>query len=170
VPLPSLSAAYLRAAGDFHDNPGRLAAYNSRRNCAVLAGPRQWQDEDPTVKLARVLAEDVRAPRSVPVNFPDGWKSSAFATLPIYSWAQSMAFCLRHLLIPYARLAGLGLPEPLTVATTEQTRVALNPAAERVLGQGQRPYKRDDVGRHRRVLLDREGPGWRSDPKLVHRR
>lgn len=75
-------------------------------------------------------------------------------------------FCLRHLILPYGRLAGLPLPETLTVATPGQAREIFRRTAERLLGINQ-PYKFDDVGKHRRVNLDRTTAAWSADPRLA---
>jgi len=174
--LRSVSAAYLRVAEDLRDNPGQLAAYESHGNCVVLAGPGSGKTNTLTVKLARVLAEDVRAPRGVAcITYSQECArelSRRFEVLglrdaPNLFVGTIHGFCLRHLLMPYARLAGFDLPDPLGVATTRQTSEAFGVAGERVLGHGRLPYKAHDVGRHRRVHLDRDGPGWRSDPDLA---
>ena len=58
-------ALYLRAAEELRRNPGQRDAYNSRGNCVVLAGPGSGKTKTLTIKLARLLAEDVEAPRGV---------------------------------------------------------------------------------------------------------
>jgi DNA helicase-2/ATP-dependent DNA helicase PcrA len=75
-------------------------------------------------------------------------------------------FCLRHLLMPYARLAGLPIPDPIALATTRQIERTFTRAADNVLGVGQ-PYKLHQMTKYRRVHLDRDGPEWRSDPDLA---
>jgi DNA helicase-2/ATP-dependent DNA helicase PcrA len=75
-------------------------------------------------------------------------------------------FCLRHILMPYARLAGLKVPYPLTLATTRQTDSEFKQVAERLLGIGQ-PYKTHDMGKYRRVHLDRDARDWEIDPDLA---
>src|SRR5947209_3809409 len=56
---------YRIAADDFWDNPGQWQAYESKGHCVVLAGPGSGKTKTLTVKMARILAEDVRPPRGV---------------------------------------------------------------------------------------------------------
>ncbi len=58
-------ALYLKAAEDFRSNPGQLGAYESEGHCVVLAGPGSGKTKILTVKLAKLLAEDVHNPRGV---------------------------------------------------------------------------------------------------------
>jgi DNA helicase-2/ATP-dependent DNA helicase PcrA len=108
------------------------------------------------MKLARILAEDVRVPRGVACitysqecarELSRRLETLGLRDAPNLFVGTIHGFCLRHLLLPYAHLGGLNLPEPLTVATLQQTRESFRVAGERVLGHGQLPYKRDDVGR-----------------------
>ena len=46
-------------------NPGQWAAYNSAGHCVVLAGPGSGKTKTLTIKMARILAEDVQEPRGV---------------------------------------------------------------------------------------------------------
>ena len=63
MPLRNVSAAYLTQAADLAGNPGQQAAYDSTGNCVVLAGPGSGKTKTLVLKLARIMAEDVRAPR-----------------------------------------------------------------------------------------------------------
>ena len=63
MPLRSVRAAYLAQAADFAGNPGQQAAFDSAGNCVVLAGPGSGKTKTLVLKLARIMAEDVRAPR-----------------------------------------------------------------------------------------------------------
>lgn len=63
MPSRSVSNAYLAQAADLAGNPGQQAAYNSTSNCVVLAGPGNGKTNTLVLKLARIMAEDVRATR-----------------------------------------------------------------------------------------------------------
>ena len=57
--------AYLKACEEFQNNPGQLQAYDSKGNCVLLAGPGSGKTKTLTIKLARMLSEDVHPPRGV---------------------------------------------------------------------------------------------------------
>src|SRR5690554_4020045 len=65
MPLRSSSTAYLVQAEELRDNNQQWAAYESEWHCVVLAGPGSGKTKTLVLKLARILAEDVRAPRGV---------------------------------------------------------------------------------------------------------
>src|SRR5262245_32305423 len=56
---------YKRAAEDLRDNPGQWKAYESSGNCVMLAGPGSGKTKTLTIKMARMLAEDVRSPSGI---------------------------------------------------------------------------------------------------------
>jgi DNA helicase II / ATP-dependent DNA helicase PcrA len=68
--------------------------------------------------------------------------------------------------MPYARLTGLPVPDPVALATTRQIDRTFTRAAEKVLRVGQ-PYELHQMSKYRRVHLDRDEPGWQSDPDLA---
>ena len=149
MPLRNTSAAYLRHVGDLVGNPGQHAAYDSRGHCVVLAGPGSGQTKTLVLKLARILAEDVRAPRGVAcITYSQECARELTRRLEALGLRDASnlfvgtvhGFCLRHILMPYARLAGLDVPYPLALATTRQADSAFKQVAERLLGIGQ-PYK-----------------------------
>jgi DNA helicase-2/ATP-dependent DNA helicase PcrA len=175
MPLRSVSAAYLRNAPDLAGNAGQQAAYDSQGHCVVLAGPGSGKTKTLVLKLARILAEDVKAPRGVAcITYSNECArelSRRLETLGLRNTPNLFVgtihgFCLRHILMPYANLAGMNLPEPLTMATTRQVEATFRRVAERQLGVGQ-PYRLLDQSRYRRVHLDRNAPDWNSDPDLA---
>jgi len=56
---------YLKATDELRENPGQWAAYNSTGHCVVLAGPGSGKTKTLTLKLARLLSEEVAEPRGV---------------------------------------------------------------------------------------------------------
>ncbi|CAN7310001.1 ATP-dependent helicase [Bradyrhizobium sp. LjRoot220] len=175
MPLRSTSAAYLGHAADLLGNPGQQAAYDSREHCVVLAGPGSGKTKTLVLKLARILAEDVRAPRGVACitysqecarELTRRLEELGLGDAPNLYIGTIHGFCLRHVLTPYARLAGLDAPYPLTLATTRQVETTFKQVAERLLGVGQ-PYKLHDMSKYRRVHLDRDVQDWEADPDLA---
>src|SRR5665213_4235230 len=56
---------YLRAAEELRGNAGQWAAYESTGHCVVLAGPGSGKTKTLTIKMARMLSEDVQPPRGI---------------------------------------------------------------------------------------------------------
>lgn len=175
MPSHEVSAAYLRQAADLADNPGQQAAYDSLGHCVVLAGPGSGKTKTLVLKLARILAEDVRAPRGVAcITYSQECARELSRRLerlglrdtPNLFVGTVHGFCLRHILMPYARLAGMDVPHPLMLATARQADRTFKEVAEGLLGIRQ-PYKPHDMGRYRRVHLDRDAADWNEDPDLA---
>src|SRR3546814_17097938 len=59
---PSL---YRKAAEELRGNAAQWEGYESTGNCVMLAGPGSGKTKTLTVKLARMLCEDVEAPRGI---------------------------------------------------------------------------------------------------------
>lgn len=175
MPYRSVSAAYLEQAHELQGNPGQIAAYNSAGHCVVLAGPGSGKTKTLVLKLARVLAEDVRPPRGAAcITYSQECARELMRRLERLGLREASnlfvgtvhGFCLRHLLIPYSHLAGLPVPNPITVATTQQCDQIFRQVGGRLFGVGH-PYKQGDMSRHRRVHLDRNEPAWRAQAELA---
>ncbi|KKL20677.1 hypothetical protein LCGC14_2453080, partial [marine sediment metagenome] len=164
---------YMLAAELLQNNKGQWDAYESHGNCVIIAGPGSGKTKMLTIKMARMLAEDVRTPRGIAcitynnqcarelkrrlatLGVEDG-KRTAIGTLH--------SFCLKHIVLPYARLAGVTVPEPLKVAMIEERDKCWATAVEKVRGTDEPP--RDWMFRceaYRRAHLDRDNPEWYGD-------
>lgn len=175
MPFRSVSAAYLAQATDLAGNPGQQAAYDSTRHCVVLAGPGSGKTKTLVLKLARIMAEDVRAPRGAAcITYSQECARELTRRLERLGLREAPnlfvgtvhGFCLRHLLMPYGRLAELPVPYPLTVATQRQSDQAMKWIGDRLFGVGH-PNKPMDLGRHRRSVLDRASIAWTSETELA---
>lgn len=175
MPLRSVSAAYLAQATELASNPGQKAAYDSTGHCVVLAGPGSGKTKTLVLKLARIMAEDVRAPRGAAcITYSQECARELTRRLERLGLREAQnlfigtvhGFCLRHLLMPYGRLADLPVPFPLAVATQRQSDQAMKRIGDRLFGVGH-PNKPVDLGRHRRSILDRTSEDWTSEEGLA---
>lgn len=175
TPLRRVSTKYLDAAVSLERNAQQKAAYDSTGHCVVLAGPGSGKTKTLVLKLARILAEDVRHPRGVACitysqecarELSRRLQSLGLREGPNLFVGTVHGFCLRHLLLPYAELAGLDLPFPLTMATTSRARAIETQTGERLFGL-RHAYKAMDMGKHRRSILNRDSDEWAAEPELA---
>ncbi|TVO63584.1 ATP-dependent helicase [Denitromonas ohlonensis] len=171
-------AAYLRVAAQLRGNPGQWAAYESRGHCVVLAGPGSGKTKTLTAKMARMLAEDVHEPRGVACitynNECERELEDRLAALGVEPGGRVFvgtvhSFSLTQIVLPYAKVAGLGLPERFGVATRAEKQESLAEAAARTLDE---PGNLQDLdfrlGNYRRSILNRDSVEWReTDPELA---
>ncbi|MEX8517167.1 MAG: ATP-dependent helicase [Leptothrix sp. (in: b-proteobacteria)] len=170
-------AAYLQAASQLRRNPGQWAAYESRGHCVVLAGPGSGKTKTLTTKMARMLAEDVQEPRGVACitynNECARELEDRLAALGVEPGGRVFigtvhSFSLTQIVLPYAKVAGLGLPEGFGVATRVERQAALAETVARTVGGRGNPQDWDfRLGHHRRSILNRDSAEWRqTDPEL----
>lgn len=168
---------YLRAAEDLRQNEGQWAAYQSTGHCVVLAGPGSGKTKTLTLKLARMLSEDVETPRGIACitynNECAKELEQRLQSLAIEPSARVFigtvhSFSLTQIVMPYAKTADLDLPDKFKVATKQQQDAALENALRRVIGPEDPRYWRDNMSRYRRSILDRSSERWRNeDPQLA---
>lgn len=171
-------ALYLKAAAELRRNPGQWSAYNSTGHCVVLAGPGSGKTKTLTVKLARLLAEDVQEPRGVACIT---YNNECARELENRLYALGVeprdrvfigtvhSFSLTQIVMPYAKSARLGLPDEFCVATRAERARALERAFRRTIGGPENPQDWDfRMGNYRRSILNRKSEVWRTrDPQLA---
>ena len=166
---------YRVAAESLRRNKGQWAAYESRGNCVVLAGPGSGKTKTLTIKLARMLAEDVYPPRGIAcITYSNPCARELERRLQELGIESSdrvfigtvHSFCLRQLVEPFAGPAGLEILFPLAVATTTEQRRIFEQAVKNHLGADERPdYLRAPFGEFRRTVLDRDSEAWHSNTR-----
>lgn len=159
-------------------NDKQWQAYESAGHCVLLAGPGSGKTKTLTVKLARMLSEDVEDPRGIAcITYNNESARELETRLDALGIAPSgrvfigtvHSFSLTQILLPYAKVAGLGLPDDFQVATRRQTRVALENAHAQVIKGPENPQSWDfRLGQHRRRFLNRDIDAWKTaDPQLT---
>lgn len=157
-------SGYLEAAEYLRPNASQWAAYESSGNCVVLAGPGSGKTKLLTVKLARMAAEDIRQPRGIAcVTYSTECARELRRRLGALGVDESKslfigtlhAFCLLHVLRPYAQLAGLVLPDPLQVAGLKQQALVFTESLKRARMRDVRGLK-GELDKFRRDNLDQE--------------
>lgn len=171
-------AAYLRAAAQLRGNPGQWAAYQSTGHCVVLAGPGSGKTKTLTTKLARILSEDVHDPRGIACitynNECARELEERLAALGVEPGGRVFvgtvhSFSLTQIILPYAKLAVMGLPDGFGVATRAERQAALAEVLALVVEE---PVNLQDwdarLSNYRRTYLNRDSAEWRdTDPELA---
>lgn len=169
-------ANYLSAAEDLRRNERQWAAYESRGHCVVLAGPGSGKTKVLTTKMARMLVEEVRAPRGIAcVTFNNQCVKELkkrLGQLGIEEGARAFigtvhSFCLREVVIPYAKLAGFDLPDPLKVAPPSEQERFFADAVNAVIGNENPQYVRRPFDEFRRTVLDRTSEEWTGNDRYA---
>ncbi len=128
--------------------------------------------------MARMLAEDVNEPRGIAcITYNNECakeleqRLDALGVEPIgrVFIGTVHSFSLTQILLPYAKTAGLGLPDGFKVATQYQQRAALEKAHRRTIGGPGNPQDANfGMSRYRRSFLDRSVAEWRTrDPQMA---
>jgi DNA helicase-2/ATP-dependent DNA helicase PcrA len=173
---PRTNANYLSAAADLRRNDRQWAAYESRSHCVVLAGPGSGKTKVLTIKMARMLAEDVRPPRGIAcITFNNQCVKELkkrLGKLGIDGGARVFigtvhSFCLREIVMPYAKLAGLKLPYPLTVAPKSEQDRLFETAVKSVIGDENPQSFKTQFEEFRRTVLDRTSPEWKGNDRYA---
>lgn len=171
-------ALYLQAAEDLRPNEKQWQAYETAGHCVLLAGPGSGKTKTLTIKLARMLSEDVEEPRGIAcITYNNECARELETRLDALGIAPGgrvfigtvHSFSLTQILLPYAKVARLGLPDNFQVATRRQTRIALENAHAKVIKGPENPQTWDfRLGQHRRRFLNRTVDTWRTvDPQLT---
>ena len=164
---------YVEAAEELRPNKEQWRAYESKGNCVVLAGPGSGKTKVITIKIARLLDEHVRRPQRLAcITYSNACVSELFARLRKLGVADDErllittvhSFCLTELVRPFAKLAGVKVPDPLVVASPAKSREVFLEAYGQTLG-GQPPsWFRIEFDKVRRTIPDRDSSAWKSWP------
>ena len=161
--------SYLEAAEELKDNSEQRSAYVSRGHCVALAGPGSGKTKTLTLKVARLLAEEIDERRGVAcITYNNECVreiENRFEDLGIESGRRLFtgtvhSFSLTQIVLPYAKNACLCLPEDFGVALSEERDEAWRRTlAKRGVGPQSADAWRARVDDYRRGVFDDEPDG-----------
>lgn len=167
------------AAAAINGNEGQAEAFAAEGNCAILAGPGSGKTRTITLKIARLLDEEVHRPRRIAVvTFSNSCVDEIRRRLDTLGVDDTQnvlvttvhGFCLTELVIPFARLAGLPVPDPLAVATESQAKELFRRAVRDVRGNANTEFGLETrCSALRRSTRDRASAAWTSDMREERR-
>jgi DNA helicase II / ATP-dependent DNA helicase PcrA len=169
---------YEAAAASLRDNPGQWAAYESTRSAVLLAGPGSGKTKTLVIKVARILHEEVSLPQRIAcITFSNACADELADRLaavgvsdaaPLYVGTVH-SFCLTQILLPFARVAGADVPDPIVVASTSEQRTAFRTALDFSIGRDERTNAwKSRFDKYRRTHLDRSLTSFQTDdPQLA---
>lgn len=168
-------ASYIEAAEELRENEGQWQAYESARNCAILAGPGSGKTKTITIKIARILEEEVRRPQRLAcitysnecvrelrgrLNALGVDDRSRILVSTIHS------FALTEIVMPYAAMAGISVPNPIVVAAPSKSEELFKKAFQVVKGVAPKMWYRMSLDRLRRMVPDKTSLEWKeSNPQ-----
>jgi DNA helicase II / ATP-dependent DNA helicase PcrA len=157
-----------QALGDIERNPEQAMAVSTAGHCVVLAGPGSGKTKVLCVRLAKIL-RDLAPGRFVAcLTYNNECVRELRARLEGLGLDDSRrayvgtlhSFCLRHIVLPYARLARPDLPPELEVADESEISRAVDAALAELEIHEATGWK-GTIDNHRRQHLDRlPGSGW----------
>ncbi len=169
----SMKRPYLTAADELRHNPEQWSAHESKGHCVVLAGPGSGKTKTLTIKMARMLSEDVQPPRGIAcITFNSECAGELRRRLEKLGISEGRSvfvgtlhsFCLKNVVIPYARLAGIDIPDTVAVALPSEQEKIYEEAFAEVHGE-MPPGGRTIFDKYRRTHLDRQSALWSGDDK-----
>jgi ATP-dependent DNA helicase Rep/DNA helicase-2/ATP-dependent DNA helicase PcrA len=165
------STKYGVAAEELRENPGQWQAYESKGNCAILAGPGSGKTKTLTIKIARILEEEISRPQRLACitysnecvrelrNRLDALgvddRSRIFVST-IHS------FALTEIVMPYAAMAGIAVPNPIVVASPSKSEELFKRAYQTIKGVPPGKWYRTSLDRLRRTVPDKASGEWKA--------
>ena len=166
-----MHTTYQVVAEELRENAGQWQAYQAKESCVIQAGPGSGKTKTITIKIAKMLAEDVKPPRRIAcITYSNACVGELRSRLTKLSSDDDRrllvttvhSFCLTELVLPYAELAGLAVPNPLVIASPSQSARLLGEAYKRVYKSDQPKWYRTAFDKLRRNIPDHNGAEWNA--------
>jgi len=162
---------YIAAAEELRENKEQWEAYESNGNCVILAGPGSGKTKTITIKLARLRAEEVHLPQQIAcITYSNACVAELRTRLEKLGVedgegvriATVHSFCLTEILIPFGRLTGLPLPDPIAIASSSVSNRLFKEACREALGNDPPRWFRTECDRTRRTIPDKDSQAWKD--------
>jgi len=170
---------FLSAAEDLRKNGPQWRVYESKDHCVVLAGPGSGKTKVLTIKLARMMAEDVKHPRGIACmtyssecarELTRRLQRLGVRTMPNLFVGTVHSFCLKNIIFPFARIAGEQIADPITVASPSEQDRMLQRSLSLEISANERLSKWGPIcSKYRTTYLDRNSPEWREKDEQAAR-
>lgn len=165
------SAPYIKAAEELRANEGQWRAYESEKNCVILAGPGSGKTKTVTIKIARLLEEELRRPQRLAcitysnecVRELRGRLNSLGVddrTRILVSTIHS--FALTEIVMPYASMAGIAVPSPIVVASPSKSFALFKTAYQSIMRTPPGKWFRTSLDKLRRTVPDKTSDEWKA--------
>lgn len=162
---------YIAAAAELRANKEQWAAYESDGNCVILAGPGSGKTKTITVKIARILEEDIGCPQRLACitysNECVGELRRRLSKLEVDDGGRLListvhSFALTELVLPFAKLAKVAIPDPFVVATPSEASKLFSEAYQKIVGRPPQRNYRTDLDKLRRQVPDKRSVEWQN--------
>ena len=165
------SAPYIKAAGELRANEGQWRAYESKKNCAILAGPGSGKTKTITIKIARLLEEELRRPQRLAcITYSNECVRELrgrLNSLGVDDRARILvstihSFALTEIVMPYASMAGIAVPSPIVVAPPSPSLALCKTAYQNITGTRPGKWFRTSLDKLRRTVPDKTSDEWKA--------
>lgn len=169
---------YEEVSLDLEDNPEQLKVYNSLQSCVVLAGPGSGKTKVLTLKLARIMNEDIKEPRGLAcITYSKECVreiEKRLKKLDVKSYGRLFigtvhGFCLQHIIKNFIHLTDIDFPENFKIATQKEQEKFWLDSFNLSIGKSEEFRKSwlTDVLKYRRTYLKSDSEYYSKDPQLA---
>ena len=166
------SKPYIKVAEELRTNAGQWKAYESKKNCVILAGPGSGKTKTITIKIARLLDEELRRPQRLAcITYSNECVRelrSRLSSLGVDDRRQILvstihSFALNEIVMPYASMAGITVPSPIVIAPPSKSLALFKTAYKKITGTlpGNKWF-RTNLDKLRRTVPDKTSDEWKA--------